>query len=121
MKNQDDQLLRVMARRNWYILALLVFASLFWRSADVTKGVLAGGLVAIAAYGWRYRSLAKTLANPSPGAAKGFQIGYIVRLVALAAAIFWLMTRGGVNPLALALGLSVVIINVFWTTIRRLY
>jgi len=119
--DRDDQLLAVMARRNWYILAILVLLSLLWRSETVTQGVLAGGLLAIIAYGWLYRSLNKALATPGGSAARGFQITYFVRLAALAAAIFLLVAKGGVNPVALSVGLSVVIVNILWTTIRRLY
>jgi len=121
VKNKDDQLLEVMARRNWYILGVLVLLSLLWRSVTVTKGVLAGGLLAIIAYGWLYRSLSKALSNPDRTTARGFQVTYFVRLAALAAAIFLLIAKGGVNPVALSAGLSVVIINILWTTFRRLY
>ncbi len=118
--DRDDQLLANMARRNWYILALLVLGSLLWRSVSVTQGVLAGGLVAIIAYGWLYRSLVKTLANPDRRAARGFQMTYIVRLAALGTAIFLLIAKGGVNPVALSAGLSVVVVNIMWTTFRRM-
>ncbi len=121
MTNKDDQLLVEMARRNWYILALLVLASLLWRSIAVTQGVLAGGLVAIIAYGWLYRSLVKALANPDKRAARGFQMTYFVRLAAVAAALFLLIAKGGVHPVALSVGLSVVVINIFWATFRRLF
>ena len=109
-----------MARRNWIILGLLVVLSLLWRSVAVTQGVLAGGLLAIIAYGWLYRSLVKTLANPHQRAARGFQMTYIIRLAALGAAIFLLIAKGGVNPIALSAGLSVVVLNIMWTTVRRL-
>ena len=120
MTDKDDQLLAVMARRNWYILAILTLLSLFWRSVAITQGVLAGGLVAIIAYGWLYRSLVKTLANPDGRAARGFQMTYFVRLAALGTAIFLLVAKGGVNPIALSVGLSVVVVNVVWTTVRRM-
>ena len=121
MTDKDDQLLAVMARRNWYILVILVLLSLCWRSMAVTKGVLAGGLLAIIAYGWLYRSLLKVLAHPDRFAARGFQITYFVRLAALAAAIFLLIVKGGVNPVALAAGLSVVVVHILWTTFRRVF
>lgn len=121
MTDKDDQLLAVMARQNWYILALLVLVSLLWRSMAVTQGVLAGGLVAIIAYGWLYRSLLKALSNPDQRAARGFQMTYFVRLAALAAAIFLLIAKGGVHPVALSVGLSVVVVNVLWTTYRRVF
>lgn len=120
MTDKDDQFLAALARRNWYILAGLILLSLMWRSVAVTQGVLTGGLVAILAYSWLYLSVVKALAYPDRGAPKRFQMGFIVRLAVLGAAIFLLLVKGGVNPLALAAGLSVVVINVIWTTFRRM-
>lgn len=120
MTDQDDRLLAALARRNWYILGGLTLLSLAWRSPAVTQGVIAGGLLAVIGYGWLYRSLVKTLAQPDRRAARGFQVTYIVRLAALGTAIFLLIAKGGVNPLALSVGLSVVVINVIWTAWRRM-
>lgn len=119
MKDQSEQLLGEIARRNWLILAALTLASLAWRSAPVTVGVLAGGLLAIAGYRGLYRSLSRVIANPSQSSAKGFQIGYFFRLGAMAAALFLLITRTEVNPIGLIVGLSVVVINIFWTTLKQ--
>jgi hypothetical protein len=119
--NRDDRLLAEMVRRNWYILAVLVLISLLWRSMAVTQGVVAGGLLAIIAYGWLQRSLVKTLTNPDQRAARGFQTTYFLRLAALSAAIFLLIAKAGVHPAALSVGLSVVIVNIFWTTFRRMF
>lgn len=116
----DDQLLVALARRNWYILGGLTLLSLAWQSLAVTKGVLAGGLIAIIAYGWLYRSVVKALAFPDQGAPKRYQRTYILRLAAIGTAIFLLITKGGVSPLALSVGLSVVVINILWTTWRRM-
>ncbi len=121
MIDADDQLLGIMARRNWYILAILTLASLLWRSVAVTQGVLAGGLLAILAYGWLHRSLLKALAQPDRRAAKSFQVTYFVRLAAVAAIIFLLIAKGGVHPIALSAGLSVVVVNILWTTVRRMF
>lgn len=116
----DEQLLAGLARRNWYILGGLLLGSLLWRSLAVTKGVLAGGLIAILAYGWLYRSAAKALAQPDQGAPRRYQRTYILRLAAVGTAIYLLIAKGGVSPLALSAGLSVVVINIFWTTWRRM-
>ena len=119
--NQDEQLLRQITQRNWIILALLVTASTFWRSTDIILGVLSGGLVAIVAYHWRYKALKKMLATPNVFSAKGFQFGYIVRLVFIASAIFLLIAKFKVHPLALVVGLSIVVLNILWTTVKQAY
>ncbi len=110
-----------MARRNWIILAGLILASLAWWSVQVTQGVIAGGLVAIIGYGWLQRSLVKALSHTDNRTPKRFQSGYVFRLAALAAALFLLIAKGGVQPIALSVGLSVVVINIIWTTLKRLY
>ena len=120
MTTQDDRLLRDIARRNWSILGLLILLSLFWWSLAITAGVAAGGLVAIFGHHWRERSLRNMLATPHAGSAKSFQFGYFVRLAFIGSAIYLLIVKAQVAPLALAVGLSVVILNIYWTTFRRL-
>jgi hypothetical protein len=121
VKDQDEQLLGAIARRNWVVLSGLVLLSLLWRSAPVTLGVLSGGLVAIGGYLWLQHSLQRVLAEPSRYSARSFKISYFVRLGSLAAVLLLLITIAGVNPVGLAVGLSVVVVNILWTTLKRLY
>lgn len=121
MSEKDDLLLAQLARRNWIILIILVLVSLAWRSVPVTQGVIAGGLVAIIGYRWLQHSLVSVLAQGGDRATKRFRSGYVVRLAALALVLYLLIAKGGVQPIALSVGLSVVVINIIWTTFRRLY
>ena len=121
MSQKDDLLLAQLARRNWIILALLTLGSLTWRSVPVTQGVIAGGLVAILGYGWLQRSLVQVLTQADKQATRKFRSGYVVRLATLALVLFLLIAKAGVQPVALSVGLSVVVINIVWTTFRRLY
>jgi len=121
MMQQDDQLLAQMARRNWIILIVLVLLSLFWQSSAVTLGVLAGGVLVIINYRWLGRSLFKVLGDPQLSAEKGFKRNYLFRLLFIAGSIYLLLVRGEVHPLALVVGLSVVVINIIVTTVKRLY
>ncbi len=121
MTQQDDQLLAEMARRNWIILLVLVLLSLYWQSLSVTMGVLAGGVLVIINYRWLGRSLFKLLGDPQLAAEKGFKRNYLFRLVFIASSIYLLLVRGEVHPLALVVGLSVVVLNLIITTAKRLY
>ena len=121
MIHHDDRLLAEMAQRNWIVLLVLVILSLFWQSLSVTLGVLAGGVLVIINYRWLGRSLFKVISNPQQGAEKGFKRNYLFRLVFIASSIYILLVRGGVHPIALAVGLSVVVINIAITTVKRLY
>lgn len=118
MSEPDDRLLADISRRNWIILALLVLASLFWLSAAVTLGVVSGGLLAIIGHHWRYRALLKILQG---GEARRFQFGYFIRLGTLALILYALIVILKVHPIALVIGLSVVVINIIFTTMQRTF
>lgn len=119
MSDRDDTLLKELARRNWIILAVLVLLSLIFGSKPTTLGVLSGGTVAIIGYYWLQHSLVKLLTRTDAGASRGFKATYIVRLGALAAVLFLLVAIVRVHPVGLAVGLSVVVINIFCTTVKR--
>lgn len=110
-----------MARRNWFILAALTAGSLFWHSRRLTLGVVGGGLVAILGYQWLQRSLVRILEQANPHAARSFQFGYVARLASLAAALYLLIAVLRVHPVGLVVGLSVVLLNIGYTTIKRLF
>lgn len=117
--DNDDQLLRQIARRNWIIWLGLVVASLLFQNKDLTIGVASGGLIAVCGYQWLHRSLIKALSESGQPAVKGFQVSYIFRLAALAVMLILLIAVVKVNPLGLIIGLSVVVINIMLTTVMR--
>jgi len=121
VSDRDDRFLAQLARRNWVFLGLLTLASLAWRSIPITQGVVAGGLVAIIGFGWLQRSLVKVLMQGGEQASKRFRSGFYLRLAALVLVLFFMITRAAVQPIALLVGLSVVVINITWTTFRRIY
>lgn len=119
--HKDEHLPETVARRNLIVFGVLLVVSLAWRSAAVTLGVLSGGGVAIISYRWLHLSLLRMFTQPDRTAARRFQFSYLLRLAALAATLFVLIAIIRVNPLALAAGLSVVVLSLFWTAIERLY
>ena len=108
-----------LARRNWLVLAVLLVCSLLFADSGLSLGVLAGGLVAIGAFSWMQRSLRKLLEQPDGGSRSRFQIGYLLRLVALGCCLAVLVAIVKVDPLGLVIGLSVVVINLIGLTIQR--
>lgn len=121
MTDHEARLLATINRRNWIILGLFCLASLPWKSTAVSLGVFGGGLIAIVGHHWRYRALAEILNSSAIGAARRFQIGYFFRLGTLALALFALIAILKVNPIALILGLSVVVVNIIFTTWQRTF
>ena len=123
MTDQDAGLSRDLARRNWVILALMVVVSLAWRSAEVTFGVLGGGLVVALNYHWMGNSLAKLLADPrrAPQRKAWAGLNFLLRLMIVAIVIYLLLAHMRVHPAGLAVGLSVYVVNLLYSTLKRLY
>jgi len=114
-----EQLPAALHRRNWVVLGLLLAASLPFGNWAVSVGILAGGLIAIAGFAWLQRSLRRLLADPGQGAGTRYQFGYLVRLLVLGAVLAVLIAIVKIHPAGLALGLSVVVINLLWLACQR--
>ena len=121
MSEDDQNLLAEMARRNWIILALLLAGSALARNPDFSVGILCGGLTAVAGYQWLHSALVKALQRSETGTVRSFQVGYVFRLLALAVVLGLLIAVVRVNIVGLVIGLSVVVINIFWTTVKRIF
>ena len=117
----EERLMAEMVRRNWIVLALLLAGSGVARRPDFTLGILCGGLTVVAGYHWQHRDLVKALSRPHTGAVRSFQIGYFLRLLALALVLVLLIAVIKVNLVGLVIGLSVVVINIMWTTVKRIF
>lgn len=116
-----EQLPAILNRRNWIILGLLLLGSLPFADANLSLGVLAGGLIAIGGFYWLQRSLQRLIQQPSGGARFRYKFGYLIRLAALAAILATLIAVVKIHPVGLVFGLSVVVINLFWLTIQRAF
>ncbi len=95
--------------------------SLLWRSRAVTMGVAGGGLVVIGGFYWLHGSLGSLLSPSGGRTRRGFQFSTLIRLMALGAALFLLLVPGRVHPVGLAVGVSVVVINLIWTALTRIF
>ncbi len=120
MPEADDLLPAKICRRNWLLWAGLTVASLLWRSQAVFFGVAAGGLVSIGGFYWLRWSLAKLLAGAGEQKARGYQFTVLLRLLVLAAALFLLIGPARLSPPALAVGLSVVVLNIMGLALERI-
>ena len=119
VSDELERLPELLTRRNWIILLLLLLVSLPFGNFRLTMGILCGGLVAVAGFAWLRRSLQKLLDQPGHGARARYQLGYLVRLVVLAVVLGVLVAVIKINPVGLVIGLSVIVINLFWITVQR--
>jgi hypothetical protein len=118
---QLEQLPAQLNRRNWIILVVLVLASLPFADPGLSLGILVGGLVAIGGFTWMRRSLGRLIEEPGGGARFRYQFGYVVRLAALALILAILIAVIKIHTGGLLIGLSVVVINLFWITVQRAF
>ncbi len=99
---------------NWLVLLSLSAAGYFIMSPFWTAGVLLGGLIAIV----NFNVLQHTVRGAfSPGGihqgARFSIVGkYYLRLLALGVIIYFLITRGWIDPVGLAIGLSTVVLSI---------
>jgi hypothetical protein len=99
---------------NWAILLILGCASALWMPSAFTGGVILGGLISIA----NFHVLQRTIRGAfSPGGSmeKGkFSVilKYYLRLLALGVIIYILLKKGFVDPMGLAVGVSVIVFSI---------
>ncbi|MFN2355718.1 MAG: ATP synthase subunit I [Desulfopila sp.] len=123
MTSRDENLPSELARRNWIILAVLVVISLLWRSLPVTLGVVAGGLVVAVNYHWMGRSLRKLLVDQGQPPQGKFRSGrdFLLRMAVIGLVIYLLLVHTRIHPVGFAAGLSVYVLNLMLTAVKRLY
>jgi hypothetical protein len=110
-------------RLNWFILLALGIISYFLMRHSFTTGIILGGLIIIAnfhVFQHTFRSM-----FPPEGVVKTTKVSVIVkyyfRLLVLGIIIYFLITRGGVDPVGLTIGLSTVVISIVSFGIKRAF
>jgi hypothetical protein len=117
--DQIEQLPAQLARRNWIILALLLLGSLPFGNFTLSLGILTGGLIAIGGFIWMRRSLDQLLSQATGGSRFSYISGCFIRLAVLAVILAIMIAIVKIHVIGLVIGLSVVIINLFWMTVQR--
>lgn len=117
--DQIELLPSQLARRNWIILAFLLLGSLPFSNLDLSIGILAGGLIAIGGFISLRSSLNRLLGQATGGTRFTYMFGFFIRLTILAVILGILIAIVNIHIIGLVIGLSVVIINLFWMTAQR--
>ncbi len=102
-----------LSTRNWLILLFLSSSSFFMMSNSLTLGVILGGLVIIVNFNILQRTICRAFSSEGIMTGKITVIlKYYLRLLALGVIIYVLITKGWVDPVGLAVGLSTVVISI---------
>ncbi len=119
--NPEQLFTRHFFRRNWLILGLALIGGLLYGSAPVVYGIMAGGLIAIASFYQLQRSLKSLFGTGSGGSKFWMQLLSILKFAIIALVLLLLFVNFDINPIGLLIGLSVIVINVFYVAIKSLF
>lgn len=99
---------------NWLILLVLSGVSYFLMSAAWTLGVILGGFVIIANFSMLQHTIRQAFTTDGQMIRGKAAIiaKYYLRLLGLGIMIYLLITRGWVDPVGLAVGLSTVVLSI---------
>lgn len=115
-----DPLQKKLEIANWIILAILFVPSLFFAPTKFYLGVLLGGFISILNFYGMELGLRDLFKNPSGNVKRPTMIKYYIRLALTAVVLYFLIAADTVNIIGLIIGLSVVVINIIFTTITTL-
>jgi len=104
----------ILSMLNWLVLLCFSLVSYFSMGPFWTTGVLLGGLIAIANFTALQRTVRRAFSPEGMHQGARFSIvgKYYLRLLALGVILYLLITKGWIDPLGLAVGLSTVVLSI---------
>ena len=108
---------------NWIILFILGVLSGIFMTVQFTLGVILGGLIIIANFSLLHNTMYKAFSDLSlmKGKKMALVVKFYFRLAIMGLIIYILITNGWVNPLGLAVGLSIVVLSILHFGIRAAF
>jgi hypothetical protein len=108
---------------NWIILFILGAGSGIFMTAQFTLGVILGGLIIIANFSLLHHTMRKAFSDQAIMKSKKMALiaKFYFRLAIMGLIIYILITNGWVNPLGLAVGLSIVVLSILNFGIRAAF
>jgi hypothetical protein len=112
VKINEDNIVTVLVTGSLALLALLAVAGVLLGSVRFGLSVIAGGVLALANFYWLKTVLVRSLLLQVDSAPRFALVRFIVRLTALAGAVYLLLVYCRVDVFGLLLGLSVLVFNI---------
>ena len=116
-----DRTYESLKRWNWFILLILSSASYFLMSHSMTFGIILGGFITFVNFGFLQSTIRKSFSPDGNPKTKKYSlmIKSFFRLLILGVIIYFLITRGLINPVGLTIGLSIVVLSIVSYGISR--
>ena len=115
--NIQARLLKFVTRTNWILFAAASIAGLIFCPPGYAKGIIFGGLIVTINFHLLSRTLRKALTPPRLTSHNVVLAKYYVRFFVSGLILFFLISRGYVEPLGLFIGLSVVVASIMLATL----
>jgi hypothetical protein len=112
---QETRKLISIEKRTVQILTLFLGASLWFQSWSISWGLILGGGVALLNFRWLWRMMERYFFEKRRR--YGFQA--LLKFLALGTGLFLIVRYGRVNPVALLVGLSTLVLGIFFEVIRE--
>jgi hypothetical protein len=116
----EQRLLTFINRANWILLIGMVACGLLLAGAEVTWGLICGGVIATVNFHLLHRTLKKAFSTAQLSFRGLVMAKYYLRFTVSGLILFVLISKHLVDPLALFAGLSVVIASFFLATLSEL-
>lgn len=111
------RLLKFVTRTNWILFVAASIIGLAFCPPGFAKGIIFGGLIVTINFHLLSRTLRKALTPPRITSHNVILAKYYVRFFVSGLILFFLISRGYVEPLGLFIGLSVVVASIMLATI----
>jgi hypothetical protein len=116
----QERILICVTRSNWVLLSLLAILGVLFAPFRFALGMILGGLIVTINFHMLYRTLKRALTPPHLSSHHTVIAKYYVRFTVSGLILFWLISNKHVDPLGLILGLSVVVLSLFFATLMEL-
>ncbi|HEU0264550.1 MAG TPA: ATP synthase subunit I [Geobacterales bacterium] len=117
---ENPDTIRLLLIGSWSIFAVLLVLSLCLASSRFTLGLVSGALLVIANFYWLGRNVRQIFSTSSSKPRLAAFLRYLFRLTLLGLLLALLLIHVQVDPLGLALGLSVIVLALFAVVIYLL-
>ena len=115
--NIQARLLKFITRTNWILFAAASIVGIVFCPPGFAKGIIFGGLIVTINFHLLSRTLRKALTPPRLASHNVILAKYYFRFFVSGLILFFLISRGYVEPLGLFVGLSVVVASIMLATL----